>query len=151
MMHKAWSNIEEVPYCFSMSSDKFRGHTGQKITNFDPNWSCPDCSYSLNSPMALRWCSKLNVAKKMCPIVFQGYPSNFKVTRDKKTPILTGIWCFRTETLVWDHRWIWNDVQTCWSIEEEPNYLSRSSINCQGHTHWKIDDLNPNWVRLLSQ
>ena len=30
MMHKAWSDIEEVPYCFSRSSDKFQGHTEQK-------------------------------------------------------------------------------------------------------------------------
>ena len=29
--------IEEVPYCFSRSSVKFQGHTGQKkITDFDP-------------------------------------------------------------------------------------------------------------------
>ena len=28
MMHKAWCDIEEVPYCFSKSSIKFEGHTG---------------------------------------------------------------------------------------------------------------------------
>ena len=33
MMHKAWSNIEEVPYLFSRSSVKFQGHTGQKIAD----------------------------------------------------------------------------------------------------------------------
>ena len=32
MMAKAWSNIEEVPYCFSMSSVKFQGHTVQKTS-----------------------------------------------------------------------------------------------------------------------
>ena len=42
MMHKAWSSIEEVPYCFSMSSIKFQGHTGQNITDFDSNWAFPD-------------------------------------------------------------------------------------------------------------
>ena len=30
MMHKAWSRIEEVPYCFSRSSIKFQGNMGQK-------------------------------------------------------------------------------------------------------------------------
>ena len=35
--HIAWSSIEEVSYCFSRSSIKFQGHTGQKIANFDPN------------------------------------------------------------------------------------------------------------------
>ena len=35
-------------------------------------------------PMALKWCTKLEVAWKRCPIVFQGHPSDFKVTWDKK-------------------------------------------------------------------
>ena len=30
MIHKAWSNVEEVPYCFSRSSVKFQGHTAKK-------------------------------------------------------------------------------------------------------------------------
>ena len=42
MMHKAWSSIEEVPYCFPRSSIKFQGHTGQNITDFDQNWAFPD-------------------------------------------------------------------------------------------------------------
>ena len=29
MMHKAWSDIEEVSYCFSRSCVKLQGHTGQ--------------------------------------------------------------------------------------------------------------------------
>ena len=58
---KARSNIEEVPYCFTRSSIKFQGHTGQKIADFDPNWAFPDCSLSFNLPMALKWCTKLDV------------------------------------------------------------------------------------------
>ena len=42
MMHKAWSSIEEVPYCFSRSSVKFQGHTALKFVEFDPNWAFPD-------------------------------------------------------------------------------------------------------------
>ena len=30
MMHKAWSSIEELPYCFSRSSVKFEGHITKK-------------------------------------------------------------------------------------------------------------------------
>ena len=30
MMHKAWSSIEDVPYCFSMSYVKYQGHTAKK-------------------------------------------------------------------------------------------------------------------------
>ena len=95
MMHKAWSSIEEVPYCFSRSYVKFQGHTALKIIEFDPNWAFPDSNSSLNSPMAMKCCTKLETAKERCPIVFQGHPSNFKVTRDKTSPILTQIGRFR--------------------------------------------------------
>ena len=37
MMHKAWSSMEEVPYCFSRSSFKLQDHTAKKIVDFDPN------------------------------------------------------------------------------------------------------------------
>ena len=96
MMHRAWSSIVEVPYCFPRSSVKFQGHTALKIVKFDPNWAFPDCNSSLNSPMAMKCCTKLETAKERCPIVFQGHPSNFKVTRCKTSPILTQIGRFRT-------------------------------------------------------
>ena len=35
-MHKAWCNVEEVPYNFSGSSVEFQGHTGWKIYDFNP-------------------------------------------------------------------------------------------------------------------
>ena len=84
MIHKAWRSIEEVPYCLSRSSVKFKSHTGSKIADFDTNWAFPDCSSSLNWLMVTEWCTRLEVAWKICPVVLQGYPSNFKVTRDKK-------------------------------------------------------------------
>ena len=66
-------------YCFSRSSIKFQGYMGQNIADFYPSWGFPDCNSSLNSPMALKWCKKLKVVKKRCPIVFQGHSSNFNV------------------------------------------------------------------------
>ena len=81
MMHIAWCCLEEVPYCFSRSSVKFQGHTALKIFEFDPDWAFPDCNSSLNSPMANKWCTKLEIALKRCPIDFQGHPSNFRITR----------------------------------------------------------------------
>ena len=42
MLHKAWNSKEKMPYCFPRSSIKFQGHTGQNITDFDPNWAFPD-------------------------------------------------------------------------------------------------------------
>ena len=96
MLHKSWSSIEQVPYCFWRSSVKFQGHTAKKIVNFDLHWAFPDCNSSFNSPMAMKCCTKFETAKERCPIVFQGQPSNFKVTRDKTSPILTQIGHFRT-------------------------------------------------------
>ena len=62
MTHKAWSNLGDVPYCISLSSVKFQGHAALKIVKFDPNWAFPDYNSSLNSPMATKWCTKLEVA-----------------------------------------------------------------------------------------
>ena len=67
-MHIAWCCLEEVPYCFSRSSIKFQGHTALKIVQFDPDWAFPDCNSSLNSPMAMKCCTKLEVAQKRSPI-----------------------------------------------------------------------------------
>ena len=126
MMHKAWSSIEEVSYCFSRSSVKNQGHTALKIIEFDPNWAFPDCNSSLNSPMAMTCYTKLETAKERCPIFFQGHPSNFKVTQDKTSPILTQIGRFRT---------------IGWSQLSNPSDLPclRSNIKFQGHTGWKWD------------
>ena len=67
---QAWSCLKEVPYCFSRSSVKFQGHTAKKssiltqirrfrtltqIRRFRTN-------SSLNSPMAMKWCTKLEMA-----------------------------------------------------------------------------------------
>ena len=61
MVHMAWSYLGEVPYCFSMSSVKFEGHTALKTIEFDPDWAFPDCNSNLNSPMGTKWCTKLEV------------------------------------------------------------------------------------------
>ena len=91
---QTWSSMEKVPYCFSRSSIKFQGHTGQKVIHFDPNWTFPDCNLSLNSPKALKWCTKLDVVQKRCSIGFQGHLSNFKVTGDKKITDFHPNWAF---------------------------------------------------------
>ena len=38
-----------------------RSH-GAKIAEFDPDWAFPDCNSSFNSPMAMKCCTKLEVA-----------------------------------------------------------------------------------------
>ena len=37
--------------------------------------------------MGLKWCTKLGVVQKRCPILFRGHPSNFKVTLTEKSMI----------------------------------------------------------------
>ena len=61
MILKAWDSLEDVPYCFSMSPVKLQGHTGYKISDFDPNLAFPDCNSNLNSPMDFKCCTKLDV------------------------------------------------------------------------------------------
>ena len=105
-MSRSKVKVTEVMTPLSRSSVKFQGHTALKIFEFDPNWAFPDCNSSLNSPMATKWCTKLRVALKRCPIVFKGHPSNFKVTRLKQTSNLTQIGRFRTVNPVWIHQWL---------------------------------------------
>ena len=133
MMHKAWSSIEEVPYRFAGSYVKLQAHTAKKFVDFDPSWAFPDCNSSLNSPMAMKCCTKLETAKERCPIVFQGHSSNFKVTRYKTSPILTQIGRFRT---IGRSQLSNPSDLPCW----------RSSVKFQGHTGQIIADFDPNWA-----
>ena len=64
MMHKACCCLEEVPFCFSRSSANSKVTRLKKIADFDPSWAFQDCNSSLNSPMALKWCTKLEAAEK---------------------------------------------------------------------------------------
>ena len=101
---------KRCPNVFQGHPSNFKVTRLKEIVDFDPNWVFPDSS--LNSPMAMKWCTKLEAAWESIHIVFQGYPSNFKVAWDKKLPILTQIERFRTETPVWIQWWLWNDAQS---------------------------------------
>ena len=93
--------------------------------------------------MAMKWSTKLEVTEKMCPIVCQGRLSNFEVTGDKKSPILTQIEHFRTVTPVWIRRWLWNDAQSLKYYRGGALLFLRPSIIFPGHMGPKINDLNP--------
>ena len=67
---------------------------GQGHRCHDPIQPFPDSNSSLNSHMVMKWCTKLDVAYKRCPIAFQGHPSNFKVTRLKKIVDFDPNWAF---------------------------------------------------------
>ena len=86
------------------------------------------------------WCSI-----EEAPSFFQCYPSNFKVTREEISPILTRIEHFWIVSPVWIHRWI-EMINKGWhSIEDVPYCFLKSFIKFQGHTGWKVDNFNPIW------
>ena len=146
MMHKAWSSVEEVPYCFSRSSVKFQGHTALKIAEFDPNWAFPDCNSSFNSPMAIKLCTKLEVALKRCPIVFQVIRqiSRSHGSKNRRIWPKLGVSGLLLKFEITDG---YEMMHKAWSsIEEVPYYFSRSYVKFQGHTAKKIIDFDPNWA-----
>ena len=55
MMHKAWSGMNEVPYCLSRSSVKFQGHMGRKIGDLSPICEFPVDNSHQNSHMVMKW------------------------------------------------------------------------------------------------
>ena len=89
----------------SMQKVKVRGQRSRSQRS-KPNFaiSGPWLITILNPHMMTKWYTKLDVAKERCPIDFQGHPSNLKVTRLKRSLILTQIWRFRTVTPVWIHQ-----------------------------------------------
>ena len=61
MMHTAWQRIEEVPFCFSMSSVKFKGHPLWKIDDLNPICVRLLGQPQLSNPSDLPFCVKLLV------------------------------------------------------------------------------------------
>ena len=67
-IHIWWSDtyslmlLRRVALLFSRSTVKFQGPTALKIVEFDPDWAFPDCNSSLNSPMAMKCGTKIEVA-----------------------------------------------------------------------------------------
>ena len=56
--------------------------TRLKLIDFDTNLVFPDYNSSLNSPMAMKLCTKLEVAQKRCPIIFQKSSGKFQGTKN---------------------------------------------------------------------
>ena len=98
--------------------------------------------------MATKWCTKLDVGWKRCPIVFQGHLSNFKVSRDKKLPILTQIGGCPTVTPVWIYQWLQNDSQSLKKFRRcAPMFFKVIRQISMSHGT-KITNLDPNWAFL---
>ena len=83
----------------------------------------------------------------MCPIVFQGHPSNFKVTQNKISPISIWIERFRTVTPVSNSPDGIEMMHNAWhSIEKVPIVFRSHPSNFKGKNQWFESNL-----RLLGQ
>ena len=60
MIYKACSSIEELPYSFHGHLSNFKVTRDKNMADFLPNWAFLDCNSTLNSPMALKCCTKLD-------------------------------------------------------------------------------------------
>ena len=150
--YTAWSSIEEVPYCFSRSCVKFQGHTGQKKIHWfwKKNWAFPDCKSSFNPLMAMKWCTNLEATWERCPIVFQGHLLNFKVLRDKRSPILIQIERSQTVTPIWIHLWLWNDAQSLMCYIRGALSFSKVIRQISKSHRKKIANFDPNWASQIT-
>ena len=138
MLHKAWNSKEEMPYCFPRSSIRFQGHRGQNITDFDPNSAFPDYR-----PVAAFKSLRFALLKVIRQI---------SRSHGRKIADFDPNWAFRDSNLSLNLTDGFEVRHKAWcTIEEVPYHFSRSSIKFQGHTGWKIYDLNPIWVRLLGR
>ena len=118
-----------------------------KVTGHDPIEPFPDRNSSLNSQVVMKWCTKLDVAYKRCPVVFQGHPSNFEVTRLRISPISTHIVRYRAVTPVWMHQWLWNATQS--SMYYRSGALLLLNVTHQisrSRRTKKIANFDPNWA-----
>ena len=145
MMHKAWSSIEEVPYCFARSSVKFQNHTALKIVEFDPigrfRTVTPVWIHQWVRNAAQSFKQHRRGALSFSKVIHQISRSH-QITYHQFRPELSisGLYIQFECTNGFEM------MHKAWcSIEEVPYCFSRSSIKFHGHTGGKIDDLNPIW------
>ena len=101
-MHNAWNWSGEMPYCFKRSFVKLPCSMRQnKMSDFDPHWVLLDRNSSLNSPMATKRCTTLEVAQKGALFFFSKSCVNFQGHTGREIEdFFTQIGCFRTVTQV---------------------------------------------------
>ena len=151
-MHKAWSSIDEVLFCFSRSSIKFQGHTALKIDKFFR------VIHQISRSQGLKYQRfELNLSKITRPVaaikslrfallirplganfseilivilIFSFKKMRLKVSFAKRQPFCLGI-----NVLI--HIWWWNDAQSLMLIRRGALLFSRASVKFQGHTDKK--------------
>ena len=138
MMHKTWSSIEEVPYCFWMSSVKFQGHMGQKKHRFRPQIG----GFRAVTLVWIHWWLWNDAQHRSGALLF------FKVTRQISRWHGTKNCRFWPElgvsglSLQFEFTHGFEMMHKAWySIKEVPHCFPRSSVKFQGHTRQKTSIL----------
>ena len=141
-----------MPYCFSGSSVKFQVYTGQKNRRFWPELSIS----GLLTPVWIHpwlWNDAQSLKSYRRGALF--FSKVIHQTSRSHGTKNCQIWLELSVSSLWLQFEFINGFEMmhkAWhSKENMPYCFSRSSIKFQGHTGWKIDDLNPIWVRLLGR
>ena len=106
MLHKAWNSNGEMPYCFTRSSIKFQGHTGQNITHFDPNWAFPDyrpvaAFKSLRFALLMIWQPLPSYPDHLSHKIKRGHDLMDKSRRQLSSNVMLGsFYCYRRRLLL---------------------------------------------------
>ena len=126
-----------MPYCFLGSSIKYQGHTGWKIDRFKSSLS------KITRPVAAIKSLRFALFKVIHEIL-----RSHKTKNHQFWPELS----FSGLQLQFEFTDGFEMMHNVWhSIEVVPYCFFRSSIEFQGHTGRKINNLNPVTVRLLGR
>ena len=122
MLHKAYSSIEEVPYCFWRSSVKFQGQFLPKLgVSRLKNRQFESSLSKITRPVAaiksLRFALLTMFPSSYHHEIFRSYyqwqkwrPCKRSRSKVKVTEVTTQLHRFRTVTPVWIHIWWWDDA-----------------------------------------
>ena len=137
MMHKAWRSGGEVPYCFSRSFVKFQGHAGQKLFRFWPELSVSRLQLQFELIHGFEMTQKAWCSIEEVPYCFPRLSIKFQGHRGQQIANYDPKWAFPDSNFSLNSPM---NLKAWCSIEEVTYYFE-----------WKIDDLNPIWVRLLGR
>ena len=128
-----------MPYCFPRSSIKFQGHTGQNITDFDPNWTFPDYR-PVAAFKSLRFALFTIFPSSYYHEIFRSYyhgqkrcPCKRSRSKVKVTEVNTQLSRFRT-------------LNSSLNSHMAMKSCTRSFVKFQGHTALKIVEFDPDWT-----
>ena len=142
MLHKAWSSIEEVPYCFWRSSGKFQGHTAKKNRRIWLRLGVSRLLLQFEFTNGYEMLHKAWSSKEEVPffsrssVKFQGHTAK----KNRRIWLRLGV---SGLLLQFEFTNGYEMLHKAWSSKEEVPFFSRSSVKFQDHTAQKIINFAP--------